>query len=52
MGGGVSDRQWHDVMGILKVQGKVLDMEYLRRWAGELSLEKLLFQACRDAGME
>ena len=38
----VSDRQWNDVIGVLKVQGNKLDMKYLRYWATELSLSKQL----------
>ena len=33
MGGEVSDRQWNDILGVLKVQGTHLDMAYLQRWA-------------------
>ena len=33
MGGEVSDRQWNDILGVLKVQGTDLDMAYLQRWA-------------------
>jgi hypothetical protein len=51
MGGGVSDRQWTDVLGVLKVQHKMLDLDYLRRWAAELNLSTLLAQACEDAGV-
>jgi hypothetical protein len=49
-GGGVSDRQWSDVLGVLKVQTNALDRIYLRYWAGELGLTELLEQAFRDAG--
>lgn len=47
-----SDRQWGDVQGMLKVQGKALDFDYLRRWAGELGLNQLLDHAFDDAGIK
>ncbi len=31
MGDEVSERQWHDVLGVLRVQGDLLDGAYLRR---------------------
>ena len=52
MGGGVSERQWMDAIGVLKVQAKQLDYKYLWHWAHELSLEDLLQQALVDAGIE
>jgi hypothetical protein len=45
-----SDRQWGDVLGILKVQGDLLDREYMKRWADTLGLSTLLSQAMEDAG--
>lgn len=51
MGGNVSERQWLDVLGVLKVQEDLLDMEYLRHWAAELRLTDLLKQAIREAGV-
>ena len=42
MGGGVSDRQWTDVVGVLKVQGERLDFEHLRNWAERLDISDLL----------
>ncbi|MCX6935153.1 MAG: hypothetical protein NTZ01_03030, partial [Verrucomicrobia bacterium] len=50
-GGGVSDRQWNDVLGVLKVQGASLDRAYLDEWARELSLTDLLRRALDDAGL-
>ena len=41
-GGAVSDRQWTDVLGVLKVQGTTLDRAYLEEWARELGLKDLL----------
>jgi hypothetical protein len=50
-GGGVSDRQWNDVLGVLKVQGPTLDRAYLKEWARELRLTDLLDRALDDAGL-
>jgi hypothetical protein len=50
-GGGVSDRQWNDVLGVLKVQGAMLDRAYLHEWARELELMELLRRALDDAGL-
>lgn len=51
MGGGVSDRQWNDVLGILKVQGKKLDISYLKLWSEKLDISELLEKAFEDAGI-
>jgi hypothetical protein len=50
-GGAVSDRQWNDVLGVLKVQGPTLDLAYLKEWARELGLTDLLAKALDDAGL-
>jgi len=44
-GGEISDRQWGDIVGVLKVQGDQLDMTYLRRWAEQLDLLDLFERA-------
>ena len=44
-GGGVSERQWHDIRGIVEIQGDRLDRDYMRRWAAHLQVEDLLAQA-------
>lgn len=41
-GGEVSDRQWHDILGVLNVQAGQLDMRYLQEWAEELGVADLL----------
>jgi hypothetical protein len=51
MGGGVSDRQWNDILGVLKVQGAALDFAYLRKWAAALDVTELLNRAFEDAGL-
>lgn len=50
-GGEVSDRQWNDILGVLKVQGPALDRVYLREWARKLKLTDLLSRALDDAGL-
>ena len=34
LGDEISERQWHDVLGVLKVNAASLDRRYLERWAG------------------
>jgi len=51
-GGEVSERQWTDVLGVLKVQSKSLDMAYLLKWAVQLGVEDLLKRSLADAGLE
>lgn len=45
LGNQVSDRQWSDVLGMLRVQGDALDGEYLDRWAPSLEVSQLLARA-------
>ena len=47
--GGTSDRQWQDLLGVLKVRRDELDYEYLRRWAAEIGVEELLSKAVGEA---
>jgi hypothetical protein len=49
LGGEVSDRQWRDVLGVLKLQSGRVDLEYLQRWAGELGVADLLDRALKEA---
>lgn len=51
LGGEVSDRPWRDVLGILLVQERGLDLEYLRRGAGVLGVSDLLVKALGEAGL-
>lgn len=49
MGGLVSEKQWKDILGVLKVQQKNLDYDYLRRWAIVMGLAELLDKALHEA---
>jgi hypothetical protein len=48
-GGETSDRQWRDVLGVLKVQGERLDRKYMQRMAAELRVIDLLRRAFEEA---
>lgn len=49
MGDEVSDRQWKDILGVIKVQADSLDLEYLRRGANLLKVADLLEKALNAA---
>ena len=51
MGGEISDRQWNDILGVLKVQALDIDLAYLRQWAPQLGVADLLARALDDAGL-
>lgn len=51
LGGSVSERQWKDILGVIKVQGELLDKNYLLKWAKELSVEDLLEKALMEGQM-
>ena len=52
LGNCVSDRQWRDVVGVLKHVSQDLDVGYMSRWAHELELLDLLNEARREAGLD
>jgi hypothetical protein len=49
LGGEMSSRQWRDALGVLKVQGERLDLEYMRRMAAGLGVADLLSRALAGA---
>ncbi len=49
LGGGSSERQWNDVLGVLQVQKDKLDYSYLQQGARKMGVETLLKQAVEDA---
>ena len=52
LGDRVSERQWQDALGVLKVAGTRLDLEYLRRVSTMLGVAELLAVAAREAGLD
>jgi hypothetical protein len=48
-GGEVSERQWGDVMGVLKASATALERSYLRRGSLELGVADLLVRALDEA---
>jgi hypothetical protein len=47
-GGEVSENQWRDVIGILKIQAGRLDFGYVQKWAEELGISDLLLRARQE----
>jgi len=52
MGEEVSDRQWLDVIGVIKIQGDSLDKSYLKEWSQKLKIPELLNKAFNESGIK
>jgi hypothetical protein len=50
LGNEISERQWRDVIGILKIQGPSLDNRYLDTWADAIDVVSLLMRARQEVG--
>jgi hypothetical protein len=50
-GAEVSERQWSDVLGVLRTQGDALDVHYLEQWAADLGVKDLLDRALKEVGL-
>jgi len=50
LGGEVSERQWRDILGVLKTRAGELDLDYLQKWANELKVSDLLERALKEMG--
>ena len=48
LGGEVSERQWRDILGVLKTRAGELDLDYLRKWANELKVSDLLERTLKN----
>ena len=49
LGNRVSDRQWRDILGVVKEAAGNLDVSYLQVWADRLQLGHLLARCLREA---
>jgi hypothetical protein len=49
LGGEVSERQWSDALGVVRVRGAALDQTYLRETADALGVTALLDRLLREA---
>jgi hypothetical protein len=52
MGGEVSDRQWRDILGVLKTRADELNLAYLKEWAPQLKVADLLERALKESSAE
>jgi hypothetical protein len=49
LGGEMSERQWCDILGILKTRAGDLDLNYMQKWAKELAVSDLLDRVLKDS---
>ncbi len=49
LGGEASERQWRDVLGVLKTRAEALDLDYLRLWSKELQVSDLLERVLKES---
>lgn len=52
LGDEVSEQQWRDIIGLLKIRRDKLDLDYTRRFAAELGLTYLLDRARQEVNGE
>lgn len=51
-GGEVSEKQWNDILGVLKVRQGNLDFDYLKRWVDLKNLDDLFDRALKQAEIQ
>ena len=52
LGQEVSDRQWNDVLGVLRRLGERLNRSHMERWARTVGVDDLLIRALKTVGTE
>jgi hypothetical protein len=48
----VSDRQWSDVIGLLRMHAATIDVAYLKQWAHALGLDDATKRALSESGFD
>ncbi len=48
LGGEASERQWRDILGVLKMRAGEMDLAYLKKWANALNVGDLLERALTE----
>lgn len=51
LGDEVSDRQWRDILGVLRIRGPDLDLDYMRDVSRRAGLHALLERALSESGL-
>jgi hypothetical protein len=51
-GGEVSERQWLDILGVIKIQFEKLDKDYLKYWAKQLGVFNLLEKSFSECDID
>ena len=51
-GNEISERQWLDILGVIKIQESTLDKKYLKKWAEYLDVYELLHKAFSECGIK
>lgn len=46
-----SQKQWRDILGVMKLQGETLDFGYLWQWADTIGVAEFLQKALTEAGL-
>ena len=50
-GGNVSEKQWTDILGVLKAQRKQLDRAYMSKWSDYLGINDLLVKSMQESSL-
>lgn len=51
LGNETSSQQWHDIIGVMRVQGARLARAYLAHWSSQLQVAELYARAARETGI-